>query len=225
MTNKLSGKKTTTVREHPRRVRISKKNPKGTTLVDRHTRRLKGTYLDLSEIESQFKTYDRKNLIYPTKNKFSEYKNADDYDEVIAVWTDYFNKKFNATPPLDPDVVKALIASESGFRLDPPENKTALGITQITKQTLKVLQDPKGEAKDFVFNDIRQKDLKNPNVAIPMSIRWLLRKRETTRNKLKRTPGNEELILEYKGMLKSKTPLKDKALRNFKEHYGRLKKK
>jgi hypothetical protein len=121
--------------------------------------------------------------------------------------------------------VKALIASESGFRPNPPENKIALGITQITKPTLKILQDPKGEAKDFVFNDIRQRDLQNPSVAIPMSIRWLFRKRETATSKLKRTPDHEELILEYKGMLKSKTPLKDKAFRNFKENYGRLKKK
>ena len=67
--------------------------------------------------------------------------------------------------------MKALIASESGFRLDPRENKVAFGIAQITKDTLRIIQDPKGETKEFIFNKIRQKDLKNPNIAIPMGHR------------------------------------------------------
>ncbi len=222
---KESGKKVTVVREHPMHVPVSKKNPSGVTMRDRHLRRLKGTYLDETEIEAVFKNYDRNGLIYPTTNKLSKYKNADKYDEVIAVWTDYFNKKFKAKPPLDPDVVKALIASESGFRADPSENKTAIGITQITKDTLKIMQDPNGETKDFIFRDIRQKDLKNSNIAIPMGVRWLFRKRETAMNQLKRSPDHEELILEYKGLLKSKTKQKDKALKNFRENYADLKKK
>ncbi len=222
---KESGKKVTVVREHPLRVAVSKKNPSGVTIRDRHLRRLKGTYLDATEIESVFKNYDRNGLIYPTANKLSKYKNADKYDEVIAVWTDYFNKKFNVKPPLNPDVVKALIASESEFRVDPPENKTAIGITQITKDTLKIMQDSNGETKDFIFRDIRQKDLKDPNIAIPMGVRWLFRKRETAMKQLKRAPDHEELILEYKGLLKSKTDYKNKALKKFRKDYADLKKK
>ena len=225
MAKKKGGEKGTVVREHPLRVPVSKKNPAGITIRDRHLRRLKGTYLDATEIESIFKNYDQNALIYPTANKLSKYKNADKYDEVIAVWTDYFNKKFNAKPPLDLDVVKALIASESGFRADPPENKTAIGITQITKETLKIMQDPNGETKDFIFRDIRQKDLKEPNIAIPMCVRWLFRKRETAMNQLKRVPDHEELILEYKGLLKSKTDYKNQALKKFREDYADLKKK
>ncbi|MEK6705862.1 MAG: transglycosylase SLT domain-containing protein [Bdellovibrionota bacterium] len=219
-------KKVTTVREHPLHVTVSKKNPTGITIRDRHLRRLKGTYLDVPEIESIFKNYDRKGIIYPTRWKLKAYKDSDKYDEVIAVWTDYFNKKFNADPLLDPDVVKALIASESGFCVDPRENRKAIGITQITPSTLKVVQDPKGEAKDFIFNKIRQKDLlKDPNIAIPIGVRWLFRKRVTATNQLKRAPNQEELILEYKGILKSKTDLKNKALTNFKESYDLLKNK
>jgi hypothetical protein len=46
------------------------------------------------------------------------------------------------------DVVKALISSESDFNPDPLGNrKIAIGIAQITKKTLKILQDPNGEAK------------------------------------------------------------------------------
>ena len=128
-------------------------------------------------------------------------------------------------PRFDPNIIKALIASESGFNPDPRKNKTAYGISQITKETLKALQNPKGEAKSFTFNNIRQRDLKNPHIAIPMAIRWLVRKKETAHYKLKHEPTIEELILEYKGMLKSKTPLKNNALNNFKEHYDELKKK
>lgn len=126
---------------------MSEKNPTGITIRDRHLRRLKGTYLGAAEIESIFKNYNRNGIAFPTKGKLTDYKDADKYDEAIAVWTDYFNKKFNADPPLDPDVVKALMASESGFRVDPPENKKAFGITQITPSTLNIVQDPKGETK------------------------------------------------------------------------------
>ncbi|WP_374076666.1 transglycosylase SLT domain-containing protein [Bdellovibrio bacteriovorus] len=222
---KASSRKVTTVHEHSRRVPISKKNPTGVTVVDQHQRRVPGTYLTADEIAKIFKEYDCDGLVYPTSKKLDEYENADKYDEIIAVWTDYFNKKFAVNPPLDPDTVKALIASESGFDPDPPGNKKALGITQITKETLKALQDPKGEAKEFTFEDFRQKDLKNPEVAIPMAIRWLLRKRDLAQGKLKRTPTNDEIILEYKGLLKSKTDWKKSALKSYQKHYDLLKKK
>ncbi|OQW53713.1 MAG: hypothetical protein A4S09_06595 [Proteobacteria bacterium SG_bin7] len=222
MTKKIR-KTVTTVREHPMHVPVSEKNPTGITIRDRHLRRLKGTYLDTTEMESIFKNYDRKSIIYPAKGKL-KHKNADKYDEEIAVWSDYFNKKFNITNPLDPDVVKALIDSESDFRVDPRENNKAFGITQVTLGTLKVVQDPKGEAKDFIFEKIRQKDLKNPSIAIPITVRWLFRKRVTAMDKLKREPNHEELILEYKGLLKSDSKYKDAALRKYKEAYAKLKK-
>lgn len=221
---KKATKPVTTVHEYPRHVPVSPKNPDGITIVDQHLRRLKGTYLDPEEINSIFTNYDRNGLTYPSTEKLSIYKNSDKYDEVIAVWTDYFNKKFNADPPLDPDVVKALIASESGFRVDPSENKKAFGISQITPSTLKILQDPNGEAKEFIFNKIRQKDLKDPNIAIPMSIRWLFRKKATAMNQLKKVPDHEELILEYKGLLKSDSEYKTKALDKYRDAYAKLKK-
>ncbi len=217
--------KVTTVREHPRHVPVSRKNPNGITIVDKHPRRLPGTYLDPDEITSTFKTYERKGIKYPTAGKITEFKTSDDYDDLIAIWTDFFNKKLGVNPPLDPDVVKALIASESSFRKDPKENKLAFGITQITKQTFKIVQDPSGEAKDFVFNKIRLKDLRDPNIAIPIAARWLSRKKFIARSKLKREPTDEEIILEYKGLLNSSTDFKDSALTNFRKYYGLLKKK
>ncbi|MCB0407776.1 MAG: lytic transglycosylase domain-containing protein [Bdellovibrionales bacterium] len=222
---KKTRKKVTTVREHPMHVPVSEKNPTGITIRDRHLRRLKGTYLDATEIKSIFNNFDRKGIVFPTKRKLTKkYKTADNFDEVIAVWTSYFNKKFNAEPPLDPDVVKALISSESDFIPDPLGNrKIALGIAQITKKTLKILQDPKGEAKEFIFKGILQKDLKDPNISLPMAIRWLHRKKETAANKLRRTPNHEEIILEYKGLLKSNSDYKKAGLKKYREAYATLK--
>ncbi len=175
------------------------------------------------EMDEIFQNHGRKNIPYPTAGKIPEHKNADKYDELIAVWTDYFNKKLKAAPPLDPDVFKALLASESGFRLDTPENKIAFGIAQITKQTWEISQDPKGEAKEFIFSNIRQKDLKDPNIAIPMGLRWLVYKSVRAAAKLGRQPTHEETILEYKGLLKSKTQYKGNALRSYRYYYGLLK--
>ena len=221
---KKINKKVTTVREHPMHVPVSEKNPSGTTIRDRHIRRLKGTYLDLAEIEEIFKNYDKKNIVYPVKEKLIQ-PNSDKYDEIIAVWCDYFNKKFDTNPPLEPNVIKALIASESDFKVDPPGNLKATGIAQITPETLKALQDPTGEVKDFIFKNIRKKDLKNPDVAIPMAIRWLSRKKRLAEGRLSRAVSAEEIILEYKGMLKSKSKLKDSALKKFRKEYDQLTKK
>lgn len=44
-------------------------------------------------------------------------------------------------------------------------------ISQVTTSTLKILQDLGGESKDFVFKDIRKKDLKDPNVSIALGVR------------------------------------------------------
>lgn len=201
-----------------------RKSTRAASSVNSHkpVRRKPGTFLDPAEIDSIFKSYDKKNLIFPAKGRLADCKNADRYDEIIAIWVDYFNKKFNVDPPLHPNVVKALIGSESGFNPDPSGNKVALGIAQVTKRTLGVLQDPADEAKDFIFSKVRQKDLRNPAIAIPMAVRWLLRKRETAANKLNRAPNTEELILEYKGLLKGKSALKLKALENFKDKYEKL---
>ena len=223
--NKKVKKKITTVREHPMQVPVSEKNPTGVTIRDQHLRRLPGTYLKREDIGEIFKNHNRNGILYPAAGKIPEHKTADDYDELIAVWTDYFNSKLKTDPPLDPDVFKALLASESGFRLHTPQNKTAFGIAQITKQTLEVLQNPKGEAKEFIFTDTRQKDLRDPNIAIPIGLRWLMYKSKRAAAKLGRLPTHEDIILEYKGLLKSKTAYRDSALKNYRYYYGLLKKK
>jgi hypothetical protein len=219
-------KKVTIVRTHPRRVPVSPKNPTGVTIVDRHPRRLHGPALSAEDIRSITATRDRKGLAYPKNDKLG-FRDGNKYDELIAVWVDYFNEKSGVTPPnvpLDPDVIKALIASESGFEKS-PKNPQAIGIAQITPETLNILMNPEGEAKDFIFKGIRQKDLKDPEIAIPMGIRWIFRKKRLAEGKLGRGATPEEIVLEYKGLLKSKSDYQQQALKNFREHYAILKKK
>lgn len=129
--------KVISVREHPRNVPITQKNPQGITIVDKHLRRLYGTYLNSQEIKTVVKNYPRIGLVFPTPRDLNFKKVGNLYDETIAIWTDYFNKKF----------------------------------------------------------------------------------------KLKREPTHEELILEYKGLLKSKTLYKDNALISYRKNYNDLKKK
>lgn len=217
-------KKVVIVRKHPRHVKVSAKNPEGITIVDQHLRILNSLTSD--EILSVFKKYDKAKLVYPTRNNGrKEFPSEDLFDEIIAVWTDYFSKQYPSSTPLDPDIIKALLATESGFRIDPKPTKLAVGIAQITRETLKILQDPKGEVKDYIFKKIRIMDLKNPDIAIPMAVRWLFRKRELAKMKLKREPSVEEIILEYKGLLKSSSTYKESALTKFRGFYGKLKSK
>lgn len=185
-------------------------------------RRLPGIYLDELEIHKITNGYSLKNISYPS-DKDLGFADDSTYDDLIAIWTDYFNKLFKINPQLDTDLVKALIGSESGFKLD-PKNPLAIGIAQITKETWRVIQDPNGEVKDFVFNNIRQKDLKNPTIAIPIAIRWLSYKKARAESKLGRPATHEEIILEYKGLLKSKTTYKTNALEKYRELYAELKK-
>lgn len=223
---KPSDKKVTVVRTHPRKVPVSTKNPKGITIVDRHPRRNHGPALGSDDIRKITTSRNRKGIVYPASDDL-DFQDGNSYDELIAIWVDFFNETFGVTPPeapLDPDFIKALIASESGFK-KAPKNPKAIGITQITPSTLKALLDPEGEAKDFIFKSIRQKDLKDPEIAIPIGIRWIFRKRRLAAGKLGRTPTPEEIILEYKGLLKSNSPYQEKALKNFREKYARLKKK
>jgi hypothetical protein len=212
--------KTVIVKEHPRRVPVSKKNPKGRTIVDRHLRHIEGSYLNAKMIDDVFKKYNKKNILFPEKEKLN-LPDEDQYDDLIAVWVDYFNKKLNLKFSLDPNMIKALIASESTFN---PEviNKKATGLTQITTDTLKILQDLSGESKDFVFKDIKLKDLKNPNVAIALGTRWLAYKNQYAEKILKRAATSDEVIQVYKGILNDTSKKSNEIMKKYREFYEKL---
>ena len=108
---------------------------------------------------------------------------------------------------------KKITIVRSHARRVPKSKKNPKGVTIVDRH-----------ARRIPGTYLDAKDLKNPNIAIPMGIRWLFRKRETARAKLKRTPTDIELILEYKGLLKSKTPWKRSALDSFNRHFKKLKK-
>lgn len=183
MAKKSSASKKTRVRAHPWRVKPSQKNPSGVTIVDEHSRRLPGTYLDEKEIYKITNGYSLKKILNPSSNPLNR-PDENKYNDLIGIWTHYFNNLFAVKPPLDPDMIKALIGSESDFRLDP----------------------------------------KNPDIAIPVAIRWLAYKKYLAEKKLGHTSNHEDIILEYKGLLKSKTLYKGKALEKYREFYGKLKK-
>lgn len=212
-----ASKKTTTVRTHPRYVKPSAKNPDGITIVDQHLRRVPGTFLDEKEIYKITNGYSLKGIQKPSKNNL-ESPDGNLYDNQISIWTNYFNKLFKITPSLDPNMIKALIGSESNFKVD-ARTPQAIGIAQITKQTLKIAQDPNGEVKDFIFNNISQKDLENPDIAIPIAVRWLSHKKSMAEIKLGRPATHEDIILEYKGLLKSETKYKNNALKQYRKFY------
>jgi hypothetical protein len=67
--------------------------------------------------------------------------------------------------------------------------------------------------------------LRDPGIAIPLAIRWLHQKAKLAESKLGRLPTKEGVILEYKGLLKSKSDYRDSALKNFREKYAKLLKK
>lgn len=51
----------------------------------------------------------------------------------------------------------------------------------------------------------------------------MFRKKRLAKGKLGKEPNAEEIILEYKGLLKSESKFKNKALKNFRELYEKLK--
>jgi hypothetical protein len=172
---------------------------------------------DLEQIRRAFS----KNAPRPTAQNLN-YPDGNAYDELIAGWVDYFNREFNVRPPLDPNLVKALIASESSFDVDPKRNKKARGLGQITKQTLKIILDPKGEISEKGFSNLTERDLLDPNVNIAVTVRWLFQKKKLAAKKLKREATWSEACEEYKGILKSKTPKAERQRNILKGIYDQL---
>ncbi|MEI8348334.1 MAG: transglycosylase SLT domain-containing protein, partial [Pseudomonadota bacterium] len=129
------------------------------------------------------------------------------YNDLISGWVAYWNYALKPKNPLHPNDLKALIASESGFKINAQNpNKTkkvgfARGLVQLTEQTYRILQNEKGELKDHLVI-LDKEEIWEPNKNICAAVRWLYRKYQTAQNKLKRNPTWEETFWEYKGILK-----------------------
>ena len=131
----------------------------------------------------------------PAAGKIKDYADADKYDGLIRGWTKYWNEVFKPDILLDPDIVKALIASESAFKLNPkemPAGKAGMthGLFQLTDQAIKALANPKGELTDYLVM-IDKKDILDPSIIICAGIRWLFQKRKLTSD----PPSSNRILL------------------------------
>lgn len=156
-----------------------------------------------------------------------DFSNGSKYDDLIAGWTQYWNDVLNPTEPLDPNFVKALIATESGFApnaLANMKNKnSARGLMQITNDTRKILGNDGGEIKDHYIT-AKRADLNDPNVNICAGVRWLFQKRDLLSRKLKHQVSWVETISKYKGTSKVAEKREKELLDRFNKKYEDLKK-
>lgn len=151
------------------------------------------------------------------------------YDQAIAGWTKYWNEVLSPDEPLDPNLVKALIATESGFDREVKiragkKAGWARGLLQVTDWALEILRDEKGELRDHLI-DLDQKDMVDAALNIAAGVRWLHRKRETASAKLKRPATWLEAAADYKSYLEQwqKDP-GHKQMKKLVNLYERLKK-
>lgn len=209
------------VKRHDRHLRTG-------TLVDRdgHCRRSpKGKDL-LSGDEIRY--FPEQELFLRASVKASpitlNFPNGTEFDALINGWTAYWNHVFKPSDPLHPNHVKALIATESGFkptainRTNPKKIGPARGLLQITEATARALKPSSKELRNHFVQTGSYDDLFDPNRNICAAIRWLFRKKETAERRLRRAPSWPEVIMEYKGRLGSKTK-ETERIRNELEKY------
>ncbi len=140
-----------------------------------------------------------KNRLCPISLGFS---NGDKYDDLIAGWVQYWNEVLKPAVPLEPNLIKALIASEARFNpnllFNKKDSNSARGLTQITNSTRKILGNAKGELKDH-FITVNKTDLNDPSVNICAGVRWLFQKKKLASIHLVRPATWLEAVQEYKG--------------------------
>jgi hypothetical protein len=181
---------------------------------------------EISEIaEKRFSKLRKSDL--PNRG-LEEYESSDAYDHLVGGWTRFWNEVLRPDIPLDPNLVKALIATESRFKIKAEIRAgkragMARGLMQVTDWSAEILKDEKGELLDHLVN-VSQKELYDPNLNIAAGIRWLFRKRETASATLDRKANWIEAVAEYKSYLGvyTKNP-KHKQMSKLTEHYERLK--
>ena len=215
------------VATHPVSVPISEKNPSGQTMREGHCRKNRSNRDQMYSDEIHRIALDHFTQVAPRpKADNLGLANGNDYDDLIAGWTSYWNSVLNTRVPLDPNLVKALIQTESGFdrkaTVLASKGNWARGLMQVTDQTLDILSDEKGELKNFLI-DIDQNEILDPNLNICAGIRWLFHKKYLLERRLRRPVSWEEATMEYKSYtrdLKKKEPgaveQRDKFLKLYK---------
>jgi soluble lytic murein transglycosylase-like protein len=213
------------VSSHSRRV------PKGVTQVADHCRinPSRKDQIYAAELIHIADKYFAKVKQQPQKDNLDFRHRGNRYDVQIAGWTKYWNDVLSPAEDLDPDLVKALVATESGFDRGAKvkaEKKAgqARGLMQVTDWALRILRDEKNELHDHLI-DLDQNDMTDASLNIAAGIRWLYRKRETASAKLKRQATWLEAVADYKPYLEEwrKNP-NHKQMNKLIQFYERLKK-
>ncbi len=213
------------VREHSMHTPPSKKNPGGSTTI-RHAHCANNPsgkdQLYPDEIQEMARQNFSKVMEKPCPFDLKFKKKGGQYDDLIAGWTKYWNDVLKPEVPLEPNIVKALISTESGY--DPKilankkDQNSARGLLQITNSSRKILGNEKGELKDHYLTLTRE-DLNDPCNNICAGIRWLFRKREIASSLLKREATWKEAIYEFKG---GRTVSKERAEELMDEYIEKL---
>ncbi len=167
-----------------------------------------------------------KNRPCPLPLKWSDRGNL--YDYLIAGWVQYWNEVLKPDEPLDPNLVKGLIASESNFLpsvlADPTKSNSARGLMQVTNLTRKLLSGDHQDLKDHYIM-VTKSDLNDPNINICAGVRWLFEKRRLSSHDLKRPATWVEAVWAYKDISDASSPAKKKQMiAAFGEFYEELKK-
>jgi hypothetical protein len=216
---------------HPMRVPPSEKNPNG-SITTRKGHCAKNPSGKDQLYPDEIKTISD-SIFKELKNKPCSldlnFKNGSQFDDLIAGWTQYWNEVLQPKVPLSCNIVKALIASESGFKADLLANKknsnTARGLMQILNSTRKTLGDEKSELQNH-FLTVTKDELNDPSINICSGIRWLFQKHKLASSYLEREASWEEAVMHYKGKLKTKAGDKEslKQKKIFNDYLSRLEK-
>jgi hypothetical protein len=207
------------VNEHPRIT------SKGETSIEGHCRKNsnKKNIIKADELLAIANQHFKNLEIMPTPNNL-KFPEGNEYDGIIAGWCKYWNDNLNPKNKIHPNIVKVLIATESGFKKEPTVQKDhkAIGIMQIMPETLVYLSAKSKELKDHHM-DIDSNEAKNPTINIASGIRWLFRKYELTKHKLKREPSWREVLMDYKGVLTDDSSTALKIKNSIDRYLGELK--
>jgi hypothetical protein len=181
--------------------------PLGEHWVDEHCRKNpKGKDVIRAEELIEIAKRHFKNVKVRPLNNNLKFPNGNSFDEAIGGWCQYWNEVLKPKKKLDPNIVKVLIATESGFEPDPifPKGHEAIGIMQIMPKTIKYLSSNSKELKDH-FVELDANTAKDPVINIAAGVRWLFRKYELTEQKLKREPSWPEVLYDYKSITNDKS--------------------
>jgi hypothetical protein len=219
------------VTEHDMSIPPSSKGPGYKTLRKGHCRQNNNkkelyTALELREISLRhFEQLRNDPKAMPIPDTLG-FPNGNKYDLSIAGWTKFWNETLKPERPVSPDFIKVLISTESSFNILPDTSSKigpARGLIQITEQTRKILQDPKGELRDHLIELTAEESRETePNIAA--GIRWLYHKRELLERRIKRETSWEEAGAEYKGIFSqiSKNDTTDRIMQRMKERHKKL---